>query len=168
MLSHFGQTSWLLSLSVIFFHSKVDLSDVEGNHHSAWLNQQVVSNGNQMDDPQSEDENKQSRGFGIMTTQARTPDHRALSPIFTATIVPGAVSRRTGVIGKYLVSKKSTYVTAKMDAPREITLMALGKSYDAVQKHLRNGEPVDLAVRFEGGTLTLKAMGLPGEDNSVG
>ncbi|WP_162815021.1 hypothetical protein [Erythrobacter aureus] len=96
-----------------------------------------------------------------MTTQTNTAA-RSFSPIFTATVTPGSVSTRDGKNGKYIVSQGATYQTEKMDAPREITLMAFGKCFDAVRGKIRKGRAVELAVQFDGGTL--KAIGLPREE----
>ncbi len=97
-----------------------------------------------------------------MTTQTNAADRNSkFSPIFIATVTPGSVSTRNGKNGKYIYSAKTTYATDKMEAPRETTLMAFGKCYEAVAGKLRKGRSIDLAVQFDGGTL--KAIGLPRE-----
>ncbi|AXK43818.1 hypothetical protein [Erythrobacter aureus] len=96
-----------------------------------------------------------------MTTQT-APAARKFQPIFTATVTPGSVSTRNGKNGKYVVSQKSQFTTAKNDQPREITLMAFGKGFEAIQGKLRKGRAIDLAVQFDGGSL--KVIGLPREE----
>jgi hypothetical protein len=91
-----------------------------------------------------------------MTT---TSNARRFSPIFVATITPASVSTRTAKNGnKYALLQGATVAQGDKE-PKQMTVMAFGKSRDEVASSLRKGRPVDLAVQYDGGSL--KIVGLP-------
>jgi hypothetical protein len=105
---------------------------------------------------------KKLRKTDIMTSQ--TSNARRFSPIFVATITPATVSTKTAQNGnKYAIMKGAT-IAQEGKEPKEMTVMAFGKSHEAVAKLLRKGRSVDLAVQYDGGTV--KIVGLPRVDTA--
>ncbi|AXK43874.1 hypothetical protein [Erythrobacter aureus] len=87
---------------------------------------------------------------------------RRFSPTFVATVTPESVDTRTGKNGPYAVLKGAQVSTANGE-PMTRTVMAFGRSHDLVEGKLHAGQPVDLAVRYDGGTL--RVVGLPAEND---
>ena len=90
-----------------------------------------------------------------------TTSNFKFSPIFVASITPAAIETRTNVKGvayAYLAGATVVRPNGKSDTR---TVMAFGKSREAVAEMLREGETVSLAVQFDGATV--KIVGLPRE-----
>lgn len=77
---------------------------------------------------------------------------RRFAPTFTAEVVPGAVVRRNGSNGPYLVSKGASMRTPDGRTSMR-TLMSFGDQAMKVLPNLRPGVPVRLELRFDGGTI---------------
>lgn len=77
---------------------------------------------------------------------------RRFAPTFTAEVVPGAVVRKDGAKGPYLVSKGASMRTP--DGKTAVrTLMSFGDQAMKVLPNLRPGMPVRLELRLDGGTM---------------
>lgn len=84
---------------------------------------------------------------------------RKFSPTFVATITPQNIEIKTAANGDdYLICKGAQIVRNGRD-PEHRTLMAFGDSARSVRDLLTVGEPVQLAVQFNGPTI--KALGAP-------
>jgi hypothetical protein len=85
------------------------------------------------------------------TTAARAP----FRPIFAATITPAGIEALTSVKGKGYIKMQGAQVSRNGGEPTTRTVMAFGKSADAVRDLLVEGKPVELAVQFDGGTVKI-------------
>lgn len=86
---------------------------------------------------------------------------RRFAPTFTAEVVPGAVIRKSGSNGPYLVSKGASMRTP--DGKTAVrTLMSFGDHAMKVLPNLRPGIPVRLELRLDGGTMI--AVGIDDTD----
>src|SRR3546814_15036738 len=94
-----------------------------------------------------------------MTSQK--PNARRFSPIFVATVTPATVSTRTDKSGNKYAYLAGATLAQEGKETKTMTTMAFGKSYAEVGKLLRKGRAVDLAVQFDGGTVTV--IGRPRE-----
>lgn len=83
-----------------------------------------------------------------------TATKREFRPIFTATITPKTIEAlKTKTGGDYL---KMTGATVEYkDKSQERTVMAFGKSIEAVGALLEVGKPVELAVQFDNGSVRI-------------
>lgn len=82
-----------------------------------------------------------------------TNNARPFRPIFTATVTPASIENKTSATGTdYLLLQGATVARAGQE-PKTRTVMVFGKSVDAVQGMLSEGQPVDLAVQYDGGTV---------------
>jgi hypothetical protein len=90
--------------------------------------------------------------LNIMTTQR-------FRPIFNAVITPASVSTRTDKNGAKYAYLAGATVAREGREDATLTVMAFGKSRDAVAKLLRKGKAVEFAVQPDGGTLRI--IGLP-------
>ena len=80
--------------------------------------------------------------------------------IFTATVTPASiVSSKTKNDKPYLTMAGATVSHKGNDRTR--TVMAFGKSAEAIQDLRVEGQPIDLAVQYDGGTV--RVIGLPRE-----
>lgn len=85
--------------------------------------------------------------------------NRTFRPIINAVVTPASVQTKTAANGtKYALLSKASVQIGDAD-PIERTVMAFGKSRDAVAGLLRKGRAVELAVQHDGGTL--RVIGLP-------
>ncbi len=98
---------------------------------------------------------KQTRELNIMTNARR------FSPIFVATVTPAAIAIATDKNGNDYAKMQGSTVQQDGKADKTMTVMAFGNQHAEVADHLVEGQPVDLAVQFDGGTL--KVIGLPRE-----
>lgn len=86
---------------------------------------------------------------------------RKHSPIFVATITPGTIETKTSKGGaEYLLCAGARFERRDQE-PQTRTVMAFGQSATVVRDLLTAGEPVELAVQFDGGTV--KVIGAPRE-----
>ncbi|AXK43908.1 hypothetical protein [Erythrobacter aureus] len=101
-----------------------------------------------------------------MTTAANAAPKSTFKPIFAATITPGAsIEEKTSATGTAYI-KMTGATVARGDKPaQERTVMAFGKSADAVRDMLVEGQPVELAVQYDGGSV--KIIGEVREDQAA-
>lgn len=86
---------------------------------------------------------------------------RKFSPIFVATITPESIEIKKSHDGAdYLLCSGAKFERPGQE-PQTRTVMAFGRSATDVQKLLTAGQPVELAVQFNGGTI--KVIGTPRE-----
>jgi hypothetical protein len=77
---------------------------------------------------------------------------------FVATIVPETVEHRSGQNGAYVVMPNAVVLReGREDMVR--TVMAFGRQNEQIAHLLQEGRAIDLAVRFDGGTM--RVVGLP-------
>ncbi len=88
-----------------------------------------------------------------------TATARRFTPIFPALIVPETVEALQSANGTAYTRMKGATVVRNGKDPITRTVMAFGRSNDAVKSLLKPGMPVELAVRFDGPSL--KIVGLP-------
>ncbi len=89
----------------------------------------------------------------------KTPTARRFTPVFVATITATSVATKVSKNGAdYLISPDAEFLRDGQPAQRR-TVMAFGQSVEKVRDLLVPGEPVELAVQFDGGTI--KALGAP-------
>ncbi|AXK43909.1 hypothetical protein [Erythrobacter aureus] len=84
---------------------------------------------------------------------------RRFQPIFPALIVPETVEALRTAKGADYTRMTGAQVLRKGKAPITRTVMAFGRSHDAVKNLLVPGKPVELAVQHDGGSI--KVIGLP-------
>lgn len=83
-----------------------------------------------------------------------TPATREFRPIFNATITPATIEALTTAKGgPYL--KMTGATVAYKDIVQERTVMVFGKSIADVDTMLKPGEPVELAVQYDGGSVKI-------------
>jgi hypothetical protein len=86
---------------------------------------------------------------------------RKFSPIFVATVTPTSIETKTSNGGAdYLICTGARFERPGQD-PQTRTVMAFGQSAIDVRELMAAGQPVELAVQFDGGTI--KAIGAPRE-----
>jgi hypothetical protein len=86
---------------------------------------------------------------------------RGFRPIFNATITPASIETKQSAKGSdYILMQGATVETSKRSGQR--TVMAFGKSAEAVRDLLVSGQAITLAVQYEGGTV--RVIGLPREE----
>ena len=79
---------------------------------------------------------------------------RAFRPIFNATITPASIESKTSATGgNYLLMSGATVAYGNVTQTR--TVMAFGKSVADVQGMLAEGQPVELAVQYDGGSVRI-------------
>lgn len=91
-----------------------------------------------------------------MENKANTENsnQREYRPIFTATVTPATIeAKKTSKGGDYLIMRGAQ--VAFGTKTQERTVMAFGKSIDAVRDMLVEGSPVELAVQFDGGSVRI-------------
>lgn len=89
---------------------------------------------------------------------------RRFKPPFVATVVPDGIELLEGRTGPYALMREAVVVRdGEPDAIR--TVMAFGPAYGEISHLLQAGRPVDLSVRYDGGTL--KVVGLPKGTNPL-
>lgn len=86
------------------------------------------------------------------------------SPIFDADVTPGPVEILTGQKGDY-ARMRGTTVTPNGKPAKTITLMAFGKSLEAIRDVLEEGKTIPLAVQYDGGSMKAIGFQLPKADN---
>lgn len=85
---------------------------------------------------------------------------RGFRPIFNATVTPASIETKQNAKGAdYLLLQGATVEFGQKSQSR--TVMAFGKSADAVRDVLVAGTPVELAVQLDGGSVRI--VGLPRE-----
>ncbi len=94
-----------------------------------------------------------------MTTATKTTGFR---PIFNATVTPGdSIENLKSATGTdYIKMTDAAVQTTNGSSQR--TVMAFGKSAEDVRDLLVSGEPVELAVQYDGGSV--KVIGRPREE----
>lgn len=84
---------------------------------------------------------------------------RRFSPIFVATITPSSIETKRSKTGAdYLLCTGARFEREGRE-PQTRTAMAFGQSAQTVHDLLTPGEPCELAVQFDGGTI--KIIGAP-------
>src|SRR5690606_41621464 len=83
------------------------------------------------------------------------------SPIFVATVTPGAIERGMGKNNAPYAKMQNSKVQQGEKEALERTVMAFGNQLAEVESSLVEGQPVDLAVQFDGGSV--KIIGFPRE-----
>ncbi|AXK43853.1 hypothetical protein [Erythrobacter aureus] len=84
---------------------------------------------------------------------------RRFSPIFVATVTPASIATGTAKNGNDYAKMQGATVQQDGKADKTMTVMAFGDQHAEVADHLIEGQPVDLAVQYDGGSL--KVIGLP-------
>lgn len=80
----------------------------------------------------------------------------AFRPIFAATITPGAsIENLISTKGTRYIKMVDATVSREGKEPSVRTVMAFGKSADAVRDKLIEGTPVELAIQFDGGSVKI-------------
>lgn len=83
---------------------------------------------------------------------------RRFNPVFTATVVPSAIESLDGAKGPYTLMRGAVVLReGREDMVR--TVMAFGKPNSQIAHLLEEGRPINLAIRFDRGTV--KVVGLP-------
>lgn len=80
---------------------------------------------------------------------------RQFRPIFSAVITPASIENKTSAKGTGYLLMQGATVTREGQDPKVRTVMAFGKSVDAVEGMLVEGQPVKLAVQYDGGTVRI-------------
>jgi hypothetical protein len=84
---------------------------------------------------------------------------RRFNPIFVATVTPATIDMKVSETkGAYTLMQAAT-VSKEGREDRSLTVMAFGKAHEEVGIFLEPGQPIELAVQHNGGTL--KVIGLP-------
>ncbi|WP_162815036.1 hypothetical protein [Erythrobacter aureus] len=87
------------------------------------------------------------------------PTARRFTPVFVATITATSIETKvSGTGADYLICTDAEFLR-EGQAPQSRTVMAFGHSVEKVRDLLSSGQPVELAVQFDGGTI--KALGAP-------
>ena len=91
-------------------------------------------------------------------TEATAPARR-YSPIFVATVTPTSIEKNVGKNGADYAVMRGATVQQEGKDDKVRTVMAFGNQLAEVSDALIEGEAVDLAVQYDGGSL--KVIGFP-------
>lgn len=94
------------------------------------------------------------------TNEGTQKKPRAFAPIFHATLTPSNIISGVAANGRGYVTMRETFVQQAGKKDKTVTVTAFGKQLAEVRDLLVEGQPVELAVQFDGWN-SLKIVGLP-------
>lgn len=87
--------------------------------------------------------------------------------MFIATVTPASIVHSVTQTGKPYISMKGATVATKNRPDNTRTVMVFGKVVDEVASALAEGQPVDLAVVPNGGTLNVVGLAWSAEERTA-